>query len=277
MGKNPAFQFYPSDWSRDLEEHPLEIEGAWIRICCKLWWEDVRGKATKTITQWSRILRVGEKKSFAIIAYLDKEKLADVVIQNETITISSRRMIRDEYIRKVRVLSGSQGGNPTLKTKSQNDVLVKQHLVNQKPTPSSSSSTSVKKESIKKESKLTLTDEQWLDAIKKNQAYKSISIETEKGKCEAWCFTNGKVFSRRRFVNWLNRAEKPMEGGNGNRQGHIRGQQAAYGNAGKARNDQGGLGIPGEYRPEPAPVISDEERKRNLAKVHDIMRGIETG
>jgi len=28
MGKNPAFQFYPNDWARDLEEHTLEIEGA---------------------------------------------------------------------------------------------------------------------------------------------------------------------------------------------------------------------------------------------------------
>ena len=25
IGKNPAFQFYPGDWARDLEEHPLEI------------------------------------------------------------------------------------------------------------------------------------------------------------------------------------------------------------------------------------------------------------
>ena len=81
MGKAPAFQFYPSDWTRDLEEHPLEIEGAWIRICCKLWWEEKRGTATKTLTQWARILHSGEKKSLSIVAYLFKHRIADVVIE----------------------------------------------------------------------------------------------------------------------------------------------------------------------------------------------------
>jgi len=145
MGKNPAFQFYPSDWSRDLEEHPLEIEGAWIRICCKLWWEENRGSATKTLTQWSRVLRVGEKKSFTIIGYLLKQKIADVLIQNESITITSRRMIKDEHIRKIRASAGSMGGNPALKTQSESSGLVKQSLVKQKPTPSSSSSSSSSK------------------------------------------------------------------------------------------------------------------------------------
>jgi hypothetical protein len=77
------------------------------------------------------------------------------------------------------------------------------------------------KESIKKEkSKLPLTDEQWFFEIKKNPAYKPLNIDNEKAKCEAWCMTNGKIMSRRRLINWLNRAEKPMEGGNGRRPGH---------------------------------------------------------
>ena len=115
VGKNPSFQFYPSDWARDLEEHPLEIEGAWIRICCKLWWEEERGKSTKNLSQWARILREKEKKTFEIISYLLKQKLADVVIGDQGITIESRRMIRDEYIRNIRASAGSLGGNPVLK------------------------------------------------------------------------------------------------------------------------------------------------------------------
>lgn len=142
MGKAPAFQFYPSDWIRDLDEHPLEIEGAWIRICCKLFYSDTCGKSTKTLTQWSRILRVGEKKSFAIIGYLDKQNIADVINQNGSITISSRRMVRDEYIRNIRRQSGSKGGNPALIRREEPLVLDNQNLFNQKPTPSSSSSSS---------------------------------------------------------------------------------------------------------------------------------------
>ena len=52
MGKAPAFQLYVMDWARDLEEHPLEIEGAWIRICCKLHWTG--GELTKSCEQWAR-------------------------------------------------------------------------------------------------------------------------------------------------------------------------------------------------------------------------------
>ncbi len=140
MGKAPAFQFYPMDWARDLEEHPLEIEGAWIRLCCKLWWSETRGTLTKTLTQWSRILRVGEKKSLSIITYLLDQEIADGVIQTDGITITSRRMVHDERIRQIRIEAGSKGGNPALKKPSKDGFLHNQTEVNQNPTPSSSSS-----------------------------------------------------------------------------------------------------------------------------------------
>jgi len=150
--KAPAFQFYPADWQRDLSEHPLEIEGAWIRICCALWWSETPGLATKPLTNWARVLRVGERKCFSIITYLHNQNIADVVIQDSTITISSRRMVKDEYIRNIRRSAGSRGGNPSLKRREKTPVLDNQSLLNQngeqKPTPSSSSSK--KKENIKR-------------------------------------------------------------------------------------------------------------------------------
>ena len=97
MGKNPAFQFYPNDWSRDLEEHPLEIEGAWIRLCCKLWWSDTRGKMTRTMTQWARILRESESDTDRILDYLEKQKIGDINRNgNGDVTVMSRRMLKDE-------------------------------------------------------------------------------------------------------------------------------------------------------------------------------------
>jgi len=78
MGKNPADQFYWQDWARDLEEHPLEIEGAWIRLCCKLWFSKERGRLSKTIIQWSRILRVDEEKTMEILAYIQVEKIGNI-------------------------------------------------------------------------------------------------------------------------------------------------------------------------------------------------------
>ena len=104
MGKNPAFQFYPNDWARDLEEHTLEIEGAWIRICCKLWWSDTRGKLTKTVLQWSRILRVSVEDTIRILTYIKNESIGKISCDfhecNDFVTVISRRMERDEKERE---------------------------------------------------------------------------------------------------------------------------------------------------------------------------------
>lgn len=99
-GKNPAFQFYPNDWFRDLAEHPLEIEGAWIRIICKLWWSENRGKMSLNLKQWSRVLGESEDKTKEIINYLFTEKIADVTKSNSVVTVMNRRMLRDDKLRK---------------------------------------------------------------------------------------------------------------------------------------------------------------------------------
>jgi len=112
MGKNPAFQFYPNDWARDLEEHPLEIEGAWIRICCKLWWSTKRGSVTRALQQWARILREPLEKTLYVLQYIQAENIGYVTpgLQNFTpenldcnvsVTVESRRMTRDEKDREL--------------------------------------------------------------------------------------------------------------------------------------------------------------------------------
>lgn len=146
----PAFQFYPSDWIHDLDEHPLEIEGAWIRICCKLFFSDTCGSAEKSLENWARILRISPKKTLTLIQYLDNQKIADILIQNEAIRITSRRMVKDSHIREIRRLAGIKGGNPFLLNKDKRKILDNQTIpgldnqtVNQNLTPSSSSSSSV--------------------------------------------------------------------------------------------------------------------------------------
>lgn len=149
MAKNPAFQFYPADHTRDLGEHDLHIEGAWMRIQCTLWWSETPGKATKSLANWARVLRVGHKKSLSIIDYLLKKNIASGEVRGNQITIISRRMLRDEHLRQVRRDAGLLGGNPALKRNISGEDLDKQTLVKQKPTPSSSSSTSPsKKEAV---------------------------------------------------------------------------------------------------------------------------------
>ena len=70
------------------------------------------------------------------------------------------------------------------------------------------------------------SDADWLASLAANPAYAGISIQTEYGKMTAWCSANRKQPTRRRFVNWLNRAERPMQSGaSGNYAGVPQSQQ----------------------------------------------------
>ena len=55
-----------------------------------------------------------------------------------------------------------------------------------------------------------VSDADWMTSLRDNPGYVGIDLEAQRGRCEAWCVTNGKTFSRRRFVNWLNRTDKPL-------------------------------------------------------------------
>ena len=76
-------------------------------------------------------------------------------------------------------------------------------------------SSSAKRTQVSSKRKIKITEEEWLTAIKANPAYEGLNIEAIKGKCEAWCMTKGKVMTRARLLNWLNREDKPLSGGNG--------------------------------------------------------------
>lgn len=132
MSKNPAFQFYPSDWTRDLDDQDLEIEGAWIRICCRLWWSPTKGQATKNLTEWSYILRTHPNKTKVILkTLLEKHIATGEYLDNQNVTIISRRMVRDYEISKIRREVGKLGGNPGL-------MKIKENLDNLNPTKTAS-------------------------------------------------------------------------------------------------------------------------------------------
>lgn len=67
----------------------------------------------------------------------------------------------------------------------------------------------------------SVTDAEWVQSLKSEKAYEGIDVDREYSKMCAWARTNGKKPSRRRFINWLNRAEKPMSGVSGRPQKQI--------------------------------------------------------
>lgn len=60
------------------------------------------------------------------------------------------------------------------------------------------------------ERKPKLSDEEWLESLITNPAYKNIAVRIEYARAQVWATTNNRQCTRRFFVNWLNRA-KPME------------------------------------------------------------------
>ncbi len=140
MAKDPGFYCYVNDWERDLGEHPLEIDGAWWRICRRLHFSPTRGRLERTLDQWAAILRVDIQKISLILEYLKMEDIATVHTSPANadwraakgITVISRRMVRDERIRKLRAVSGKKGGNPLLKKPREQGNL--ELLDNQNPT-----------------------------------------------------------------------------------------------------------------------------------------------
>jgi hypothetical protein len=261
MGKNPAFQFYPSDWTRDMGPYSLEICGAWINILCSLFWDG--GKQTKSIDEWARILRENRKKTEKILDFLEKKSVADFErLDNQSLTIISRRMVRDFRIAQLRKEVGRLGGNPNL-IKSAKPLL--NQTVNQKPTPSSSTSSSTSK--------------------KKRKTFTIPSFEEVK----AYCLERKNVINPQTFIdhytgNGWKVGINPMKdwkavirtwetrGGNGNGIRDHQRTREAYPNARRGQPEPGGLGLPGEYIPEDIPDITEAERQRNLARLAELTR-----
>jgi hypothetical protein len=56
-----------------------------------------------------------------------------------------------------------------------------------------------------------LTDAEWLQELCLSPAYKGIDVMVQYEKCKVWCANNRAQPTRRRFVNWLNRADRPID------------------------------------------------------------------
>jgi hypothetical protein len=173
MGKQPAFQFYPGDWTRDLDDQDLEVEGAWIRICCRLWWSETRGEMTKPLKEWARILRKTERKTKEILKILIEKRIASgSLLDNQSVNLISRRMKRDAEISQIRYRVGLLGGNPALKKQ---EIILDNQTSNQSVRSSSSSSTTKK----------TYTS----DFLKFYSAYPN--KKAKRAAYKAWCGLNG--------------------------------------------------------------------------------------
>lgn len=158
MGKQPSFQFYPGDWKRDAGVQSLSFEerGVWFEMMLLMFESVERGKLVfGTGTPMpedavARSLGLDRQRYVQIL-----RKLLDYGVaskEEETGIIYCRRMVRDAELSRKRAECGKMGGNPILLNQNSSKREAKPNQNGkQNPTPSSSSSISLKKEKIKKE------------------------------------------------------------------------------------------------------------------------------
>jgi uncharacterized protein YdaU (DUF1376 family) len=100
-GKNPAFQFYPKDWTADTGKLTPASRGIWIDLICDMWAQDPKGQTSGTIAELASTARCSEQQILDAIAQFERLHTCDVSRDcHGIVTLLSRRMIRDEKARK---------------------------------------------------------------------------------------------------------------------------------------------------------------------------------
>ena len=136
MGKNPAFQFYPGDWRRDTQVQmaSMETRGVWFEMLCCMWDAPDRGKLSGPPELLCRLLGCERDVLDRSIKEIDLLKIGNVTNGHNEITITNRRMSREQKVRNdARLRKQRQRSKPT----SHKDVT---------PPSSSSSSSSGQKQ-----------------------------------------------------------------------------------------------------------------------------------
>lgn len=62
-----------------------------------------------------------------------------------------------------------------------------------------------------KKKALPLDDEAWLNELQGQEIFQGVNVRAELQKMKNWCANKRKVASRRRFLNWLNNADAPLQ------------------------------------------------------------------
>lgn len=139
--KLPALQFYPGDWWKDpgVKTLSLQERGFWLQCLMLMHEADERGKLTVNgrpypMESLAMIMGLRPREAAKIVEKLVAHGVASMDANG---VLFSRRMVRDEDIRRIRAEAGSKGGNPALLLNQKVNQPAKQT-----PTPSVSVSVS---------------------------------------------------------------------------------------------------------------------------------------
>jgi uncharacterized protein YdaU (DUF1376 family) len=206
----------------------LEEEGAYMRLLCYCW---IQGHLPADPEKLSRLIGKGGTTTLAtVVAAMFKKDPgnAERLIHDR---LEEERVKQAEWAKKsslggkasAAARNQPKGGSTTLQPNEQGWL---PNGANQKPTlqSSSSSSSSELLETVSKTlgeragkpaptaKAKPMSDDEWLAKLSADPAYAGIDVPMQHHKMRNWCDVNRKEPTRRRFVNWLNRCDKPMGG-----------------------------------------------------------------
>ena len=237
MNRAPAFQFYPNDWlsSPTIALMSPAEEGAYIRLLSYAW-ADPDCSLPDDDAALSQLSRLGEGWFNGGSTTIRKcfkehpEKSGRLV----NIRLLEERKKQDAWREKSRIGGLQSGKSRTLSGKGGSTTLEPEgsRMVEANANSSSSSSSSSSKEEEKRAGStasspassstkrtLQLSDEEFLAALRKNQAYSHLDFHRELGKMDAWLLTpkgRRRTKTRKFIVSWLNKAadeQRPMASG----------------------------------------------------------------
>ena len=217
MSKLPFLQFYPSDYLVDTRVLSLAARGAWVDIICVLHKSSTRGTLTLPARGWARIMGASEADFQSALSEIEEMKVGDVIRNgNGDVSVTCRRMMNESITReqtRLRVQNHrKKHGNKSGNESSNADVTHKKsEVISQKSEDEKQTSSFLVAEVS------ATSDEDWLNQLGTNPAYSLIDVRREYSKMQTWCGVNRKMPTRRRFVAWLNRNEKPMDAAKGSR------------------------------------------------------------
>lgn len=125
MSKLPYMQFYPGDWLSDpaLRACSMAAKGLWIDLLCLMWESPERGvlrTKSGSKTDPKRVAKMLGLKPFSCQKLITELEENGVLSRTENGDIFSRRMVREEHLRRIRQEAGRKGGNPNLVNQNAN-------------------------------------------------------------------------------------------------------------------------------------------------------------
>ena len=236
MSQSPAFQFYPADFLSDENVALMSLagRGAYITLICYCWRE---GSIPSDMNRLGRLCGIDSLAMAELWAELDGcFELANGRYIHPRL---ERERVKQQEFNRERQESGRKGAEARWqKTKNAEEVETKQVTEVQpnaaddsraiaqplaEPIANDGSSVfSLQSSSSEKEKKTTsretsrsvrrptACDEEFLEELQRNPAYSMFDVKVIYHRMVAWCSVKGKDPTRRRFINWLNREDKPM-------------------------------------------------------------------